>query len=616
MWIYLLACTTEPTQRVGKTPIDTSLPADSETQDSPHHDSNHDSPPQDQDQDGSPLPEDCNDADPNISPETPEICDGQDQDCDGIADNDVPNDGAGCQDPGMPLAADTVQRLQFAVLTDTSIYAATDSPSEFCVNANDCYTTDIADWDNCVLGAMDIVTVENLSLPRSSIENLTLHSLDGDDQWVVSAASLSIDGLPGYCGSNLDLKIGSAGSGELMTWTVPLASDCESIWGSPLTHGPLLGAVDADGARIWYRSDLTRPVKLRVASTASALANAPVVHYGYPAIENDFTETVHVQGLSPESTYYYDLEIDGERFGPWSFQTAPAPDTQTRLKIAFGSCAYVPDQPVFGALTAYQPDVFLFVGDNHYGNTADLDAQRQNYRQVYNIPLRRDFLHQASILTTWDDHDYAGDNLDGNAAGKEDALRVFTEYTANASYGITGTPGVFTSQRYGPIEFFMIDDRYYRGLEGDMLGSAQETWLMNALAQSDATFKFLVSGSQWTLQGTGDSWAEFPEAQQRLIAALATIPGVVFLSGDVHHDEMRLLPGVGYDIPELTSSPLARDSIGSCPGDSEILYCYAEDSYIGMEIDTTLPDPTLEATIYNTSNVPQATWLIHRSELE
>jgi hypothetical protein len=35
-----------------------------------------------------------------------------------------------------------------------------------------------------------------------------------------------------------------------------------------------------------------------------------------------------------------------------------------------------------------------------------------------------------------------------------------------------------------------------------------------------------------------------------------------------------------------------------------------------MEIDTTLPDPTLEATIYNTSNVPQATWLIHRSELE
>jgi len=71
---------------------------------------------QDQDEDGAPACEDCNDGDPDVSPEAAEVCDGVDNDCDGLTDDEdssltgAPSwypdmDGDGFGDPAGPTSA-------------------------------------------------------------------------------------------------------------------------------------------------------------------------------------------------------------------------------------------------------------------------------------------------------------------------------------------------------------------------------------------------------------------------------------------------------------------------------------------------------------------------------
>ncbi len=170
------------------------------------------------------------------------------------------------------------------------------------------------------------------------------------------------------------------------------------------------------------------------------------------------------------------------------------------------------------------------------------------------------------MLAIWDDWDYAGNNSDGTASGKQRSLQTFKELWANPSYGQPSDPGIYFKFSRGDVDFFMLDVRYHRSpndVEDDgektMLGRAQLTWLKRELAESDATFKFLVSGSQWTGSGKSDSWRSFTRERNGLFDFIRDngIEGVVLLSGDRHIT-------AGYQVQqrfiEITSSPFASEN--------------------------------------------------------
>ncbi len=568
---------------------------------------------------------DCNDDDAKINPDATEICNGIDDNCNDATDEGVISDGDGCKDPGQPAFPGVIDTLTVTLRTDTGTNDGTDSNElSLCLNAQDCFELDLADVNDFERGESSTFYFEGIDIARADVDRIEITSKGGDDMYSPACLEVQFDGEHVYCKADMGMKFGdNPGNSELESWVDPMGLhvDCTSCYPTGLTHGPMVGTTGPDRVKLWLRTNATRKASLRVAASTAALQAAQPVAHVYPAVANDYARAVDIEGLEPNTTYFYDVETAGERSDARYFTTASPTDSATKLRFSFGSCSKVASQPIFAHIQIAKPDLFFFIGDNHYANSDDLGSLRWYYRWSLERPQRKTLVSLIPTLATWDDHDFTGNNTNGFEPGKDTALRVFTEYWANPSFGTSQSPGVFTRYDYGDISFFFLDDRYYRATDGTLLGQNQTNWLVSELKASNATFKFLISGSQFTLHGSADSWASFPSAQDALFDVVRDekINGVALLSGDVHYSEFRLIQRSnqgGYDIPELTSSPLATTNSSCGSNDSERLSCFDDDDYfIQVDVDTTANDPVVQAAIIDSAGASKATMSFALSEV-
>ncbi|MDP6945364.1 MAG: alkaline phosphatase D family protein, partial [Myxococcota bacterium] len=230
---------------------------------------------------------------------------------------------------------------------------------------------------------------------------------------------------------------------------------------------------------------------------------------------------------------------------------------------------------------------------------------------------------QTPTWVIWDDWDYAGNNTDGSVTGKETGLATFERFWANPAMGSGGAPGVWHSFRWGDVEFFMLDDRYHRSLAaGTMLGEAQLAWLMWGLSTSTATFKVMATGVQWYQGSHGDTWASYSDEWQLIVDHIMGqgIDGVLTISGDVHHAEIRRITeasDTAYPLWETTSSPLANTS-GGCSNanaDEALIFCATGVNYGLMRFDTAAADPTVALEIHTLEGVMLTSHTLTLSEL-
>lgn len=251
----------------------------------------------------------------------------------------------------------------------------------------------------------------------------------------------------------------------------------------------------------------------------------------------------------------------------------PARSTEAPLeRIAMGSCNRENEpQPLWEPILAFQPQLWIWLGDNIYGDTTDMELLAAKYDLQKSNPGYSRLLSSVPVVGLWDDHDY-GDNDSGfNFPKKRESQKLFLDFLGEpADSPRRKRHGIYDARSFGPdgkkVLVVLLDVRFWRPPPrsgGDILGEAQWRWLEKTLRESDAQIHLICSGTQFLpTEHRWDKWNDFPDSRRRLLKLLAELkpPGTVLLSGDRHFSEIMRAenPYGGPKIYELTSSGLTH----------------------------------------------------------
>lgn len=279
-----------------------------------------------------------------------------------------------------------------------------------------------------------------------------------------------------------------------------------------------------------------------------------------------------------------------------------APTDPQKLRIAFGSCAkQSKPQPIWAAVRAARPELFLFLGDNLYADAQDADTLRRRYAEFRQVEALQSFRRDVPHLAIWDDHDFGDDDVGGDYPLKALSQQLFCdEWGEPADSPRRTRPGIYEAYRIErggrTVQILMLDLRFNRTpLVADpalkqgyaamvmkaklgggpmkgwyvpnldpaatLLGEAQWAWLAERLAEP-ADVRLIVSSVQLAAEGTGwEGWNNFPLERQRLVDLIREkrAEGVVVISGDMHYADLsRWDTPACYPLWDLTSSGLTE----------------------------------------------------------
>jgi alkaline phosphatase D len=329
-------------------------------------------------------------------------------------------------------------------------------------------------------------------------------------------------------------------------------------------------------------------------------------------------------------------------------------------RIAFGSCAKSDKpQPIWDAVLAAQPDLFIFLGDNVYLDTRDPEVMRAKYAELAAQPGFQRLKASIPILATWDDHDYGENDAGFDYPMKEESRRQFLDFFEAAPNSPRRTrDGIYTSYVFGPsgrrLQILLPDLRwnrtplvplelgeqdydtwieaqaaagkptpgpYMRNPEraATQLGETQWNWLEGQLAQP-ADIRILASSLQVIADFAGwEGWVNFAHDHQRLISSIREhrANGLICLSGDTHYGEIsRLDNNVPYPLWDITSSGLTEVWPVTPPNALRMGDVFREQNFGLLTIDWSGSRPIVLAEIRDVSGRVRLEQAIQIADLE
>ena len=241
-------------------------------------------------------------------------------------------------------------------------------------------------------------------------------------------------------------------------------------------------------------------------------------------------------------------------------------------RLVFASCyKQNKEAPALKTIADWKPEVFVWMGDNIYGDSSDVSVLRAKYEKVSNNPDYLKIRKNARVLGTWDDHDYGANDAGKEFGPKAESQQAFLDFLqVPAASPRRKRSGVYSFQDLGPkgkqVRLIFLDTRYHRdkiGSNGTVLGKGQWKWLRETLQGSEAQINLIISSIQvLPSEHRFQKWSDFETERERFLTLLEDekSPPVLLLSGTAMREKFRLMRPVAAI--HSTKSPPAGSIVG------------------------------------------------------
>jgi alkaline phosphatase D len=311
---------------------------------------------------------------------------------------------------------------------------------------------------------------------------------------------------------------------------------------------------------------------VRVTLTAADSAGRIQTDWADVQPTRDHTRQFRLTGLRSGTRYRVTVESRDPAGMPGpteegSFRTAPAPDAVAPVQFAVVTCGDFPrrDDPanghrIYASLRQLAPDFLVHTGDVEYYDKPDPWANspelaRFKWNRLYALPFQRAFHRDAAAYFMYDDHDILrNDCWPGQTFGEltfDVGVSIFHEQTPAG-------PLPYRTVRHGrDLQIWIVEGRVSRSANTDpdgpaktILGATQKAWLFRTIAESDATFKVLLSPTPIVGPDRGskrDNHANtgFRTEGDELRRFLGAQPNLIVVNGDRHWQYRSVDPATG-----------------------------------------------------------------------
>ena len=409
------------------------------------------------------------------------------------------------------------------------------------------------------------------------------------------------------------------------------------------SYGVASGEMTSTSARVWTRAPKAGPVTLIVVPATAAGTPRMFALQAKATNDLTVQRVVSGLKPGTTYRYTFSQKGVAES-APGLFTTAPLPTADKRIRFAYSGDADATPGPsgkpafngfqTYARMAAENNDFNVNIGDTIYSDSEvngvppalTVPAKWGKYKLGLALAPTRVFRGETGVYSHWDDHEFINDftRAENGDALYAAGVKAFRDY-APVSYTPAG--GLYRTFRWGKnVELFFLDERSFRSGKaatacgGDlaptapaavrsafaalapslaqpvsqacldtindpsrtMLGATQHQRFVKAIKASTATWK-VVMNEVPMLQFYAlpyDRWEGYGAERKQLLADLAGVKNVVFLTTDMHAHVIGEIRSTTFEPPGPVSTGMWEVITGPV----------ATNTY-AKEIDTALGSP-------------------------